>query len=121
MGSRANIYVVQHLHGENPEGGIFLYTHWGGSNLPTVLQAALKRGQDRWKDEPYLTRIIMCEMIDREEWSDTTGYGISTYLGDNEYPILVVDCIRGLVGVAEPGTKSDENTIRWRLGMPVLI
>jgi len=82
MGDRGNIKV----------GKVYLYTHWGGSNLKTVLKKALSRKQ-RWNDEAYLTRIIFCEMIIEEEQglNEETGFGISTKIQDNENPILEVD------------------------------
>src|SRR3990172_3219388 len=89
MGDRANVFVPQNSPND-VDGGIFLYTHWGGSTLPLVVRDALKRGESRWDDEPYLTRIIFSEMI-KENVRELTGYGISTYVPDNEHPIIEVD------------------------------
>lgn len=107
MGDRANIVIPQARKGVN----IYLYTHWGGSELPTTLQAALARRQ-RWDDDSYLTRIIFSEMIKGDVLAET-GYGISTTPQDNQYPLLVVDIakqqvriqpyVRGSGGVAAPG------------------
>jgi hypothetical protein len=79
MGDRGNIKI----------GGVYLYTHWGGSEIKQTLQKALKK-KWRWDDESYLARIIFCEMIRGEE-SGETGFGISTGIVDNEYDILEVD------------------------------
>lgn len=68
MGDRGTIFIV--------DTGIFLCTHWTGSELPKILRDALKRGQSRWNDPAYLTRIIFCEMI-RGDNEGTTGFGIS--------------------------------------------
>ena len=84
MGDRGNICVVDR------EDKIYLYSHWSGKYLPKTLQDALKRGRDRWTDAPYLTRIIFCEMI-KDEVMETTGYGISAYLTDWNYPTIFVD------------------------------
>jgi len=81
MGNRGNIKV----------GEVYLYTHWEGSDLKEILKQALIRGKERWDDEAYLTRIIFCEMI-KNNVMESTGYGISTYICDNEHPILEVDC-----------------------------
>lgn len=88
MGDRANIVV---LDDEDRSGkiGLFLYTHWSGSELPALLKAGLDRAKDRWQDTQYLARILFQAMLDGDE--GTTGYGISTSLGDNSYPLLVVD------------------------------
>lgn len=86
MGDRANVVVVD--NGER----VYLYTHWSGHDLPDTVRRALVRGEGRWTDAPYLTRIIFCEMIGKDGGEGTTGFGISTRIGDNEYPIIVVDC-----------------------------
>ena len=85
MGDRANVVIKS--EGEND---LFLYTHSGGYNLPTVVQHALQRGV-RWEDDAYLARIIFCEMIKGRE-SEETGYGISTYEIDSERPTIFIDC-----------------------------
>jgi hypothetical protein len=102
MGDRANILVKQHSHigGKEPNGAIFIYTHWSGSELPHILQRALVRGKSRWDDEPYLTRIIVSEVIGKDNWDGLTGVGVSTYMGDNSYPLLVVDSDEKTVGVS---------------------
>ena len=83
MGDRGNIKV----------GGVYLYSHWGGSGLREVLKTVLKR-KKRWIDEPYLTRMIFCEMMNEEkaELLGETGFGISVNICDNENEILEVDC-----------------------------
>lgn len=86
MGDRANIHVKGDFAEDN---GVYLYSHWDGSNLPTKLQKALKK-EWRWHDGQYLTRIIFDVMSegfrDRE-----TGLGISSYCGDGENRVLIVD------------------------------
>ena len=79
MGDRGNIKV----------GKVYLYTHWSGSYIKEILKKALSREQ-RWNDESYLTRIIFCEMLEGDIDGET-GFGISTEIVDNEYPILEVD------------------------------
>lgn len=85
MGDRANVHVV-----EERGGDIYLYTHWGGTELPATLASALERGRGRWGDESYLTRIIFSEMV-KDDLLAETGYGISSYPVDQEYPDLVVN------------------------------
>jgi hypothetical protein len=92
MGDRANIHTF------STQGGLYLYTHWGGEDLPLVLQAALRRGQSRWGDESYLNRIIFCEMIAHDVMG-LTGYGVSTFIPDNEHPIIEVDNDAGTVTI----------------------
>lgn len=85
MGDKGNIHIKE-------KGGkdIYLYTHWTGEALPSILKSALVRGKGRWSDESYLTRIIFSEMIQDDVMSET-GYGISTYKTDSNHEDLVVD------------------------------
>ena len=78
MGDRGNIVV----------DGVYLYSHWGGSELPKVLQEALAK-QWRWTDGAYLCRIIF-DCMTRGHHDTETGFGISLGLCDNEHPILHV-------------------------------
>jgi len=77
VGDRSNVKIAY-------ESGAMIgfYTHWGGTELPTIVQTALKRGKPRWDDEAYLARIIFSEMI-KDEVNELTGFGI--YPGDHEY------------------------------------
>ena len=84
MGVRANVYVK-----DGDEHGVYLYTHWSGHELPGIVQEALRRGSDRHNDGQYLARIVFQEMLDGD--TGTTGYGISAVMGDNSYPIIVLD------------------------------
>lgn len=85
MGDRANVVIVD---GEFSK--VFLYTHWGGSELPALVQTSLKRSGSRWNDAPYLTRAIFCDMVKGDE-EGLTGYGISSRMCDNEHPLIVLD------------------------------
>lgn len=85
MGDRGNIVFVQNNGQE-----IYFYTHWSGCELPSILKDALIRGKDRWDDEPYLTRIIFCEMI-KDDVLGITGYGITTYETDNNHANLIIN------------------------------
>ena len=91
MGDRGNVYILDDLKEDTP--GVYLYSHWGGYELPQMVARALVRAdadrQNRWDDAPYLTRIIFCEMVKGYE-EETTGFGISARRCDNEYPIVVV-------------------------------
>lgn len=84
MGDRGNIVMHYEVGGE-----IYFYSHWRGSDLPKILQAALLKGKDRWDDSQYLPRIVFCELVKGDE-GGRTGYGISPTIGDNEYALLHV-------------------------------
>lgn len=89
MGNRANIFLAEPSYTAAPNTGVFLYTHWDGYELPFTLQAALIRGEGRWNDS-YLGRVIFSQLV-RDDIDGATGYGISTALTDNSYPIIRVD------------------------------
>lgn len=103
MGDRANIAIEQ---GDGTR--IWLYTHWAGYDLPKTLHAAIKRGTDRWDDTPYLARIIFCEMV-KNSLDDLTGYGITTSMTDNEYPLLVVDPDKQVIRVEHAPDRTRDN------------
>lgn len=84
MGDRSNI-VVKQLDGTR----VYLYGHWMGEDSITIAKTVLGRKQ-RWDDHAYLARMIFSEMVKGDLDSDT-GYGISTSMCDNEYPIIVLD------------------------------
>lgn len=98
MGDRANIKIIQHDGTTMEEPALFLYSHWGGDGMANTLKRALIRGASRWDDEIYLARIIFNEMTKGDE-NETTGFGISTYIGDNEHPIITVDCEKQTVTI----------------------
>lgn len=96
MGDRANIYVHE---GDRP--GVYLYTHWSGTELPESVRQSLKRGEERWDDPPYLTRILFSGMVPLGDWDGLTGYGISTVLGDGDDRIVDVDTEAQVVTLRE--------------------
>jgi len=95
MGDRGNVYCKEQWE---KKGGVYLYSHWGGSNLPNIVQTVLTRKQ-RWDDGAYLTRMIFCAMV-RNDIDGEVGYGISTTLCDNGHPIVVVDVNTQTIGFA---------------------
>ena len=101
MGDRANIKLIDNKDTEGKEIGVmWLYTHWGGHSLFEDLKSALIRGKSRWDDDSYLARIIFSEMI-QGEVLDTTGYGLSTQMGDGGEDFCV-DLTAGTVVVGDP-------------------
>ena len=84
MGARSNI-VVQEQDGSR----IWLYGHWMGEDSINVTRDVLSM-RDRWNDAPYLARMLFEEMI-QGAVDKTTGFGISTVMCDNEYPIIVLE------------------------------
>lgn len=88
MGDRSQIAIKQPTK-TDPDAKVYLYSHWGGSDVYLQLQAALKPRQ-RWDDSEYLTRIIAREMGMGE--GGETGFGIGNAPhGDVEHAIPVLD------------------------------
>ena len=82
MGDRGNIEIQQSSGADS----VYLYTHWGGSEVDQVLAGALEKGRSRWSDPSYLTRIIFNEL--QGDNRDLTGFGIAVRTpDDNEHPI----------------------------------
>ena len=107
MGDRANIIMKQNSFNSS-NADIYLYSHWGGSELWQTLQNALVRRQ-RWDDDSYLTRIIFCEMVmSGDAVNGETGYGISTSPPDNDHPFLTVDVSKQRVIVEGGGSYTFE-------------
>ena len=50
--------------------GVYLYTHWGASDLIDVVREALAK-KWRWDDESYLARIIFDTMLDGSHGTET--------------------------------------------------
>ena len=90
MGDRGNI-VLRYGTSDKDKApqDIYLYTHWGGSDIPTIVQAALAR-KVRWNDDSYLGRIMFVALIGKQQ-GEETGYGISPYPPDNEHDYLMLD------------------------------
>lgn len=120
MGDRANVYLPGEV-AEGAERGVYLYTHWGGHDLALTVRDALRRcgpksRDDRWRDPPYLARVIFCEMVG-DDWKGVTGYGIAPTLDDNDHPVIRVDAARQSVAfrpVRGHDVASDEPAMhRW--------
>jgi hypothetical protein len=93
MGDRANVRVQENHAGD----GVYLYTHWCGTELPVTVQRALKR-RLWWTDASYLARIVFCGMVAGVE-EEETGYGISQNVGDGDDRILVLNVPEQVVRV----------------------
>lgn len=111
MGDRANIFVIDRpkvAEDDNEASGIYLYTHWNGSEWPEMLRQALDsaNARRRWDDPSYLTRILVSQLFADDHGGDT-GSGVSTMLTDNEHEIIVVDIPAQTVSFAPEGQETD--------------
>jgi hypothetical protein len=106
MGDRANFGFRQ------SDGNIiYLYGHWAGEGMMNTLATAIAKARSRWTDESYATRICISQIIGNE-WTEETGWGISTSIGDNEHSIPIVDWESQAVALYEAdwNTSSGEFT-----------
>lgn len=90
MGARANI-LMKYSDGNT----VNIYSHWDGEGLRDKLAAALNK-RKRWDDEMYLGRIIFCEVA-KNDIEGERGYGLSPYVGEEEYATLNVDMVKRTV------------------------
>lgn len=114
MGDRGNIVVKGY-----DDRQVFLYAHWRGTALPGILSRALVVGEGRWGDESYLARIVFAHMIEGAPVHDTTGYGISAALGDNEHNFLVVNTVQRTVEVWAADWNGDPANGSWEQSYPI--
>jgi hypothetical protein len=69
MGDRAMAEI------KTTDGSLYVYTHWGGEDLPESAKQAIKIAEPRWDDEPYATRIIV-DQLTKDGIDEETGYGL---------------------------------------------
>lgn len=114
MGDRGNVLVKE--NSEDP--GIYLYTHWSGTELPDIVQGALSRGKGRWGDTPYLTRIIFSDMV-REDIDGETGYGIGRYEVSGEHSTIILNDGAQTVTIDDLRWSYSEFSRAGKMGIPL--
>ena len=77
MGNRNSIEITYHTGDK-----VYLYSHWGGSELHTIVNEALEENR-RIGDESYFARILFSKMIAGDEDGET-GFGIAPYVVDHD-------------------------------------
>jgi hypothetical protein len=82
MGDRGQVFIK--------DTGVYLYTHWGASDLINRVKEALAKKR-RWGDAEYLARIIFDCMKGKDTESET-GYGIGTNQHGDIWRLITVDC-----------------------------
>jgi len=95
MGDRGQVLIL-------PDK-VYLYTHWGASDLEKTVQEALNHNW-RWDDSEYLARIIFDTMISDDQGNET-GFGIGTSLHTDVYKLVTVDCKNQTVKVEQINYK----------------
>jgi hypothetical protein len=90
-------------------GSLFLYTHWGGNDLPKDAKEAVKTARPRWDDLPYATHIIVDQLI-KDGRDSETDFGIMlNENAEDEYnhdkPSVIIDLNKQTLRVI----RDDEN------------
>jgi hypothetical protein len=57
-------------------GSLYVYSHWGGSELPGDAVEAILAARSRWDDEPYATRIIV-DQLTKGSRDKATDHGLT--------------------------------------------
>lgn len=104
MGDRSNIKVTF----EDGQS-VFFYTHWDGMRTMDVVREALT-ARERVTDSAYFARILFSRLVG-ENVNKTDGYGISTFMPDNNpgNPIVHVKYPHEHWGAVPAVTLEDED------------
>ena len=86
MGDRRHMVLYED---DEVDPFLYVYTHHAGSGLKETVANGLARGRERWRDEPYLARILVSEMFGPDIY-DNLGYGLSGKYLDSEHPDIQV-------------------------------
>jgi hypothetical protein len=104
MGDQANAYLIDNFDGRK-DVGIYAYTHWSGYEWPERVRQALAAARGRWGDPSYANRIMLGSLF--ADLIGDTGGGISTEMGDNAHPIIIVDQVAEVVAFAPEGEEGN--------------
>lgn len=107
MGDRGQVRLIS-----SGQPDIYLYSHWGATDLPYVVGQALERGSGRWGDDEYLNRIIFSEMI-KNDVLDETGFGIGTALHGDVWRVVEIDHAKRIARVLEHHYAENNEPSSW--------
>ena len=91
MGDRGQVFIEDEK--------VYLYTHWGASELIKTVQKAIGRKQ-RWSDPEYLARMIFCEMVKGDE-KGATGFGIGLTEHSDIWRLIKVNCAEQTISIKD--------------------
>jgi hypothetical protein len=83
-----------------PFGSVFLYTHDNAHELLHIVYDILSK-RIRWDDPDYLSRMLFCRMIPKDQFYTEIGYGIGTQGYDDVRIIVRVDTIEKRIRISE--------------------
>jgi hypothetical protein len=125
MGDRGNVFITSTTSDEwkateQIQLGIYVYLHWGGYDMPERVRSAIRHARERWHDDQYLTRILI-DQITREERDQMIGAGVGLSMGDNEYPITIVDVGARTVAWASEGQERNPSSWKHMTGFAAFV
>lgn len=105
MGDRAMAEII------TGDGSLYVYTHWGGCELPEDAKNAIRAAMPRLGDDPYFVRILV-DQLTKNGRDEETGYGLmlapnaeDEYNNDN--PSVIIDLVKQiLVTIRDGDTES---------------
>ena len=96
MGDRGQVLI--------DDTGVYLYTHWGASDLEAAVREAIGKKQ-RWDQPEYLARIIFDCMVERSG-GEETGFGVGRKDASDAWLLVKIQCFARRVVVIDraPGS-----------------
>lgn len=91
-------------------GSLYVYTHWGGCDLPNEAKAAIQAARSRWGDNPYAARIIV-DQLTKGGRDQETGYGLMVEPSaedeyNNDKPSVIIDLLAEELTILRNGKTS---------------
>lgn len=81
MSDRSNVVIM----GNGTEIGIGIYTHSFGSDLPKMVQEALRYAKPRWDDTAYFARMVFDNLLAQAgDHGSEYGWGLYPYAGADD-------------------------------------
>jgi hypothetical protein len=90
------------------DGSIFVYTHWGGFDLPETAKKAVVSAKSRWDDLPYAARIIV-DQLTIPGRDQTEGYGLMLKPDaedeyNNDEPSVIINLLKQTLTINGEGS-----------------
>jgi hypothetical protein len=102
---------VNHTSGQieviSPYGRVYIYTHTSAAKLVAEVHEVLSR-RKRWDDPDYLTRMIVCGIIPKDQWNSEFGYGIGTQLYVDVNLLISIDTTNQTISISSYGSGVDD-------------
>ena len=108
MGDRAMAQI------KTSDGSLYVYTHWGGHNLPESAKHSISSAMSRinMADESYATRIIV-DQLTKKGRDQETGFGLMLKPDaedeyNNDQPSVIIDLLSQTLIIVRPDYEQIE-------------